>query len=330
MTSKRRTFTYLNIVLIFLFSIPLKNASTIFFLSPKTLISQESFENLDLYWADEIKSFTPGEGRVYKEAQQMRDLKIGFDFDGVIISSGIYPFIEFVNNPNREFESEAQEIFYQRLLLRPGIKPLLIGLMHHNKIKIVTSAPIEHLNDLRKQSLFLEKFFSHPNIEIKVREDVEKMATERFSFSKDETGNHYIVEKLTNKLLKVLTQEEAYQLRYPKLPDVLDIDVLVEDNALLGPFLKELDGSKKVIRVRQYLVEVNDQKRHGVAVSLKYAPNDVESRAVQAFYFQTSKGYEIEVLRMRSLLTHFLKFKRPISFEEEPPIQYFFETETFL
>ncbi|MBI3313298.1 MAG: hypothetical protein HYZ83_03605 [Candidatus Omnitrophica bacterium] len=214
-------------------------------------------------WRDEILAFTPQEREVYERARKIKGLKIGFDIEKTITTDSPYYEVYDLKNerPGRNARGQIMPIDYREVksrLVAPGMKPLLIGLLENNKLKIITAMKNTLLVNWRETIPFLEKLIG-AGAELVDGHQVEPVAKETFIFTVE--GDMSIekfsingIELTEEQILKSgLVDQDHRQPHWRSLkpPVKFDLDVLVEDRKDLKPLMESL-GLGRVLVVPAY------------------------------------------------------------------------------
>lgn len=253
-------------------------------------VKKERFDFLEKYWKEEIEELTPNERVVFEDAKTIKGLRIGFDMDGVIV-----PVIDTYEELNLTGGS-----FHKRVLLRPGIKPLLMGLMFHSEIQVDTAASRAHVLELAQRIPFFRKFLACSKVTLKTAKEMVENANATLLFQKpDSFGRPYYsingIPLTGNEVTNFFKEKRTL-----KLPSELGVDILIEDHPFLGPFLTRLLGQSSVFRVRSYHFKSPPSGK--VKAMLSYHVADAQKKHHANAVIQSDFKYEKEVLSAMTIL----------------------------
>lgn len=248
------------------------------------------------YWRREIEQFTPSEKLIFLKAREIKGLRIGVDLDGVIVP--LFDDYSYLNV--EQLSSESSRQYRQRIALRPGIKPFIIGLMVHNHVEIDTASSQSHVEKLAESIPFFSRLKGHPQIQIKTQKEMLQAVTAFITFKEVQIlGNAKVI--ANNIMLSNLEANNLYRNKQTiKLPDQLGLDVLIEDNPFLKKFLAntKISDPGKLIEVRSYDLVREERapfRTLGRLQSFKYKHN-YNPAISRTSTFEDETGYETEVL----------------------------------
>jgi len=273
----------------------------------ETLVSEpeEPLSEAEIYWADEISQFTSNERLIFKRAKEIKGMRIGFDLDGTIIPDfEDYTVLEFERLKEKPYVDSAVKRYRERVLLRPGMKPLILGLMANNYVEIDTAGTQNHVDTISDYIPFIKRLVDFPSFEVKVRKDM-LQALNGFIDFKEVTlfGKKKVV--VGDWMLNGMEMIQLYRdKKRIKLPVQLGLDVLIDNNPYLQKFLTHIRYSsrKRIITVRTF--ELKKETRYpfrllGSLVFFYYGRLDEEEKTV---YFSTDSEYEEKILSILPVL----------------------------
>jgi len=252
------------------------------------------------FFEEQIRNLTPNEKIVYEKAKEIKGLHLGIDFDGTLI-----PLFESAllldDLENERDVSPETKRFWERAAMPPGMKPFLLGFIEQNEMTIITAAGKKHVEGFPVWIPFLEKFIWMTEIEIKDRHDVLKTHVGELAFEEDESQEptRYSINGVS------LLPEEVYfweSRKQIKIPWILGVDMILEDNSQLGPLLERIYGKSFVIRLRHYGLQREEEQVHTVSGYLEYDDDDKGEKPFKNVKITTEEQYEAEVLSMLPII----------------------------
>lgn len=193
------------------------------------------------FWKNEIESFSENERQIFEEALTITGLNIGFDFDGTIIA--LYPDIALTGDL-------AEKEHFETFLLRPGMRPLLIGLLFNNSLSVVTAANSIWIESLLERHAFLKKLFEYTKVTVTGKNLIIRKNQKNLKIKKDRSGQIRI-----QGISLTAGEDQSLEVsRYlkrgrkspkVKIPDQFGLDILFDDNPALHDFIEKGRKMKK-------------------------------------------------------------------------------------
>jgi len=264
-----------------------------------------TLSEVEKYWRKEIAKFTPNELLIFKRAKQIKGLRIGFDLDGTIIPLiDDYSALDAGRIRREAHVSESLNRYREKIVLRPGIKPLLIGLMVQNYIEIDTASDQDRVDKVSEIIPFMEKLRASRGFKTKTRKEMLQVVTDFMDFKEVKImGMNRVFANGT--MLSLLEMENLYEDKSRiKLPNQLGLDILIEDNPLLKRFLERINysGFSKIVTVRSYKLIRDRSRPFSVFAKLNNLRNGDPPVVSKTVLFSTEAKYEEEVLSILPLL----------------------------
>ena len=219
-------------------------------LSPKTKARSPLYPQLYERYRAEIDSFTENERNIFEAALKIQGLIIGFDLDGTIIA--------YYSSSLNDFRNGKCE-YFDTLFLSPGMKPLLIGLLAGNTLKIISASTMVRVEKARGLHPFLNKILNDSLLQTR-----ESLIIQDLSLLKPAIKGTQIFlwgVPLTERENRSLEIGPALEMNYfppgLKIPDRLGVDILFDDSSTLASILKRSAGKSgfkgNVFTVTRYI-----------------------------------------------------------------------------
>jgi signal transduction histidine kinase len=203
-------------------------------------VSQESSTDILKTFAEEIDNFTKNERKVFEAALKIKDLKIGFDLERTLTCN--YP--DELGNPGFYFgdkDSLYQFEDLKDLILRPGAKALILGLLVNNEISILTAASKNFATAIIDNSGILKNLIDYGKIKIFYDEDIKRISMQKAYRETEIALKKEGVSQEGIEWFKMSRRDADSREWNPifKIPSFFGLDVLIDDNSDLTALYEE-------------------------------------------------------------------------------------------